>query len=82
MLEEDKISNIIPRSGHCASWSQPAKRNPGVKLFEFSTNLLLKAVTFVPEILDEQFPSLILIQALCLGRTMQEQRMHSGKLLC
>lgn len=31
MLEEDKISNIIPRSGHCVSWSQPAKRNPGLK---------------------------------------------------
>lgn len=51
-------------------------------LFVFSTNLLLQAVTFVPEILDEPFPSLILIQALCLGRTMQEQRVHSGKPLC
>lgn len=48
----------------------------------FSTNLLLQAVTFVPEMLDEPLPSLILIQALCLGRTMQEQRVHSGKLLC
>lgn len=31
MVEEGKISNVIPRSGPCAFWSQPAKRNPGLK---------------------------------------------------
>ena len=55
-----------------------------VWLFVFSTDLLLHAVTFIRGILDEPFPSLILvlIQTLRLGRTMQEQRVHSGKLLC
>lgn len=53
-------------------------------LFKFSADLLLQAVTFIHEIPDEPFPSLILvvIQMLGLGKTMQEQRLHSGKLLC
>lgn len=82
MLEEGKISDIIPRS---LCFLEPAcQEKPRSEAcgFVFSTNLLLQAVTFVPEILDEPFPSLILIQALCLGRTMQEQRVHSGKPLC